>query len=136
MLKRSPEIEYLKLNIDGNPSLLENTCELSSNIGIAVDGTPVFNLMLVWDFKAYDAGSGNRKLIDSRIFHEHQFKKFIEVTFMEVREMVIESHRLSNNLFERKLKDNKVNYRASALSEDAILQYSSGLFADLKKNLF
>ena len=69
----------------------------------------------------------NRKLIDSQVNHEHQFQKFISVSLPEVRQLIIDSHKSSNDLFEKKLKENQVTYRSLELPEASLKQYSEGL---------
>ena len=133
IFKQKPSIEYLKLNIEGNPVLLENTAELYSKLG---DGIGVVGCILTWDFKVYETLSNNRLLINSRITQEHRFKMFSGLTLSDVEDVVSESHNESRQLLQIELKKNEVQYLSSDLPEDYLQKVSRLIFEDVKKLLY
>lgn len=133
IFKNKPSLNFIKLDINGTPPLLDNTAELSSQFG---ESLIVVGCLLIWDFKAYDILNRNKILINSRLEHEHKFRKFSGLTLYEVEEVLTESHNDSRNLLRTELKKNGVQYLPSDLSKDFLSKTSHGLYAELKKLLY
>jgi len=135
MIKRPPAIQYLSIDIDGNPIMLESVSELRVDFGEALNAS-IIAVLLVWDFKVYETLSKNKLLLESRIQQEHRFDKFNEVTLKECEEIILESYNESREIFHGEIKKDNINHQLEDMPDEPLRKYSAQLFDDSKKRLF
>jgi hypothetical protein len=135
MMKIPPAMQFLRLDIKGNPTLIEEATELFSRYGEGLNA-PIVGCLLVWNFKIFEPLNRNKLLVDSQVNHEHRFPKYVDLSLDEVKQTMLESYKESSELFQRELKYNEINHYPKDMPEDQLEKYSRGLLADLKKRLF
>lgn len=133
MLKKPPEIEYLRLNIDGNPTMIEEVTEFDALYRV---GSGVLQFRLEWVFKIYETFRANCLITESAIHQDHQIKLFTEILHNEVKEIITASYEVASDLLENTLKSNEVYHRPKSLPQEELENWALKLHENLKKRLF
>ena len=128
-------MRFLNLDIDGNPSLIENVLEYAYKVGNYQETFPVYGIEFNWKFKAIDPTVGNRLLIDSLVAQECIFRSVADTSFEDVKQAVIQSHIQSWNRLDKELKLNAITHFPSAFGIEEIGSYSLLVFEQLKQSL-
>jgi hypothetical protein len=133
MLKKSPVIENLNLNVDGNPTMIEEITEFD---GLYRSNQEVLQFSLEWVFKVFETLKKSTLIVESTIHQEHQIKKFIPITHEEVQETISQSYEAACDLLESELKSNGVFHRPKPLPQEMLKEWTEKLHENLTKRLF